>query len=132
MKKTFGNLVSELRKEKGFTQADLAEQMGVTDKAVSKWERDLSYPDISSIPKLAEVLEVPLEQLMKVEKCSGKTGESFKETFKLVCKAVGLAMGVAVTALSIINKIDSKSAFIMLGVGLFAIGIYLMSDKNKE
>ena len=132
MKKTFGNLVSELRKEKGFTQADLAEQMGVTDKAVSKWERDLSYPDISSIPKLAEVLEVPLEQLMKVEKGSGKAGESFKEIFRLACKAVGLAMGVAVTALSIINKIDSKSAFIMLGVGLFAIGIYLMSDKDKE
>ena len=132
MKKTFGNLVSELRKEKGFTQADLAEQMGVTDKAVSKWERDLSYPDISSIPKLAEVLEVPLEQLMKVEKGKDKAGEGFEKTFRLACKAVGLAMGVAVTALSIINKIDSKSAFIMLGVGLFAIGIYLLSDKDKE
>ena len=38
------------------TQLDLARKMGVTDKAVSKWERDLSFPDISSLPKLAEEL----------------------------------------------------------------------------
>ena len=52
-KETFGNMVAVLRKERGMTQLELAEKMGVTDKAVSKWERDLSFPDVSSIPKLS-------------------------------------------------------------------------------
>lgn len=43
MKKTLGMLISETRKQKGMTQLELAEKMGVTDKAVSKWERDLSH-----------------------------------------------------------------------------------------
>ncbi len=43
MKKTMGALIAQLRKEKGMTQLELAQQMGVTDKAVSKWERDLSH-----------------------------------------------------------------------------------------
>ena len=50
MKKTLGMLISETRKQKGMTQLELAEKMGVTDKAVSKWERDLSCPDVSSLP----------------------------------------------------------------------------------
>ena len=55
-KQTFGATISALRKEKGLTQLELARQMGVTDKAVSKWERNLSFPDVASLPKLAEVL----------------------------------------------------------------------------
>lgn len=53
-KKTLGMMIASLRKEKGMTQLELAEKMGVTDKAVSKWERDLACPDINTIPKLAE------------------------------------------------------------------------------
>ena len=64
-KKTFGTIVAELRKAKGMTQADLAQKMGITDKAVSKWERDLSYPGISSFPHLAEILSVSIDELMQ-------------------------------------------------------------------
>lgn len=70
-KQTFGTMVAALRKEKGMTQLELAQEMGVTDKAVSKWERDLSYPDIGSIPKLAEQLNVSVEELMQVQ-CNQK------------------------------------------------------------
>ena len=42
-KQTIGNTIAQLRKEKNMTQAELAQKMGVTDKAVSKWERDLSH-----------------------------------------------------------------------------------------
>lgn len=67
MKKTLGMMIAELRKEKGMTQLELAEKMGVTDKAVSKWERDLSCPDINSLPNLAEILGVSVDELMQIK-----------------------------------------------------------------
>ena len=68
MKKTLGTMIAELRKQHGMNQLELAEKMGVTDKAVSKWERDLSCPDINSIPNLAEILGVSVEELMQIKK----------------------------------------------------------------
>ena len=68
MKKTLGTMIAELRKQHGMTQLELAEKMGVTDKAVSKWERDLSCPDINSLPNLAEILGVSVEELMQTKK----------------------------------------------------------------
>ena len=47
-RKTLGGRIGALRREKGWTQLELAEKMAVTDKAVSKWERDLSWPDAAS------------------------------------------------------------------------------------
>ena len=55
--KSIGETIASLRKQKGMTQNELAEKMNVTDKAVSKWERDLSCPDINTISKLADILE---------------------------------------------------------------------------
>ena len=52
------SFICSLRKEKGMTQKELAEQLNITDKAVSKWERGLSYPDVTLIMKLAEILGV--------------------------------------------------------------------------
>ena len=66
-KQTFGTMIATLRKEQGMTQLELAEKMGVTDKAVSKWERDLSFPDVNSIPKLAEIFNVSVDELMQVK-----------------------------------------------------------------
>lgn len=64
-KQMLGMMISSLRKEKGMTQLELAEKMGVTDKAVSKWERDLSFPDIKSIPKLAETFDAWIKRLWR-------------------------------------------------------------------
>lgn len=61
-KQTFGGTIAKLRREKGMTQAELAEKMCVTDKAVSKWERDLSFPDVGTIPKLAQLSSVEFYQ----------------------------------------------------------------------
>lgn len=60
--------IFELRKEKNMTQKDLAEQLGVTDKAVSKWERGLSCPDISLLQKLCDVLGVTVGELLNGER----------------------------------------------------------------
>lgn len=126
MKKSLGVVITALRKEKGMTQAQLAEQMGVTDKAVSKWERDLSCPDISSVPKLAEILGVTVDQLMQSEKASFPVNQKAQEITALILRAVPLAMGIAVTVLTILNQLDAESGNIMLGIGLASISVYLL------
>ena len=54
--KKFGTFIASLRKENNMTQADLAKKLQVTDKAISKWERGLGFPDINSIEPLADAL----------------------------------------------------------------------------
>ncbi len=130
MKKTLGTIIAELRKQHGMTQLELAEKMGVTDKAVSKWERDLSCPDISSLPNLAEVLGVSVEDLMQVKKEAEAPTSKVAEILEVAPKAVALAMGVAVAALTILDSLDVKSGMILLGIGLACVGISLMSNKK--
>lgn len=64
----FGQFVSQLRKEQGLTQRQLAEQLSISDKAVSKWERGLSLPDIALLLPLAELLGVSALELLKGER----------------------------------------------------------------
>ena len=132
-KQTLGMMISTLRKEKGMTQLELAEKMGVTDKAVSKWERDLSFPDINSIPKLAEIFEVTVDELMQVKTETKENMEKNKidELLDTAFKGIGMAMGIAVVVLSILNELDVKSAIIMLGVRLGSISISLLKDKEN-
>lgn len=65
--KRFGAFISGRRKEHHMTQADLAGKVGVTDKAVSRWERGLGFPDINTMEPLAEALDVSLLELMRSE-----------------------------------------------------------------
>ena len=132
-KGSMGMMIASKRKALGVTQMELAEKMGVTDKAVSKWERDLSYPDISSLPKLAEILGVSVDELMQVKHNAEnrKPRQSVRDIVSLVLKAVCLAMGVAVAALSILGQISTQSAVVMLGIGLGCAGISLL-ENSKE
>ena len=133
-KQTLGMMISSLRKEKGMTQLELAEKMGVTDKAVSKWERDLSFPDINSIPKLAEVFEVSVDELMQVktETKENMSKNKIDEIVDTVLKGVGVAMGIAVTVLSVLGELEANTAFVMLGIGLASISISRLKDKQEE
>ena len=133
-KKTLGMIISSLRKEKGMTQLELAEKMGVTDKAVSKWERDLSFPDINSIPKLAEIFEVSVDELMQVktETKENMSKNKMDEIVDTVLKGVGAAMGIAVTVLSVLGELEANTAFVMLGIGLASISISQLKDKQEE
>ena len=65
-----GRFISELRKEKGLTQAELAEKLNVTDKAVSKWETGRSAPDVSLLIPLSENLGVTVTEILKGERIS--------------------------------------------------------------
>ena len=59
-----GALIRRLRRELGLTQYQLAERLGVSDKAVSKWERGLGSPEVSTLPQLSQVLGVDLVQML--------------------------------------------------------------------
>lgn len=131
-KPTMGQTISALRKAHGMTQAELADQLGVTDKAVSKWERDLSCPDLGSLPRLAALLEVSVDALMQVgDSTVTRAPKSVGDTVTLVCKAVALAMGVAVVVLSAMNALDPHTGVTLLGVGLTCAGVCLLrTDAN--
>lgn len=66
-KEEFGEKVAEYRKKKGYTQKELAELLGVSNKAVSKWETGNSLPDISLLAPLSEVLDIKMSELLQTE-----------------------------------------------------------------
>ncbi len=67
-----GKLIANKRKQKNLTQSELARKIDISDKAISKWERGLSFPDITRLIPLTEVLEISLYELLKGEEKDGK------------------------------------------------------------
>ena len=128
--KSIGEMISSLRKEKGMTQNDLAEKMNVTDKAVSKWERNISCPDINSIPKLAEILGTSVEDLLNAQ--VKKQTNKIDDIVNISLIGVGLAMGICIIVTSILNQMDTNNAVIMLGIGMSCLAIYLLKNKDNK
>ncbi len=129
-KQSFGAMIAAMRKEQGMTQLELAEKMGVTDKAVSKWERDLSFPDVNSIPRLAEIFDVTVDEIMQVKSDSKENGK-VNRISEMVLKGIPLAMGIDVVVLSLIDIIEARDAVIMLGIGLACMAITHFPKKAK-
>ena len=129
--KSIGETIASLRKKKGMTQSQLAEKMNVTDKAVSKWERDLSCPDVNTISKLADVLDTSVDELLQA-KNKEYSNSKLKDLINVILKAVAIAMGIAVVALNILDSIEIKSSIIMLGIGLVCLAMYLMDNNEKN
>ena len=65
---TFGEHIYELRKSRGLTQGDIAAYLGISDKAISKWENGTAKPTISNLTKLAELMDLPLEKIISYNK----------------------------------------------------------------
>ena len=128
--KSMGEIISTFRKEKGMTQKELADMLNITDKAVSKWERDISYPDTQTIPKLAEIFDVSIEELMnaKTTRATGHKGATY--LVDIILKAIPLAMGVSVVVTFLLGELDAKSGFTMLGIGLSCVSVYLIKAKG--
>lgn len=89
-KEKFGVFVAALRKEKGLTQKELAQQLHVTDKAVSKWERALSLPDVALLSPLAEALGVTVTELLEGKRLENRSMDA-DETDRLVQKVIDLS-----------------------------------------
>lgn len=88
--KKFGAFIAAIRKENNMTQMDLARKLQVTDKAVSKWERGLGFPDINTIEPLADALGVSVLEVMRSERImetaitSDTATTALTDTFELV------------------------------------------------
>lgn len=128
-KQSLEMMITSLRKEKQMTQLELANLMGVTDKAVSKWERDICYPDVNSLPKLAEIFGISVDELMKCKIEAKNEKMNINAMVQMIFKAVSLAMGVGVAVLSIITEIDIRQAIFMLAI---AVALLAITSLNKD
>ena len=128
--KSMGEIISTLRKEKGMTQKQLADMLNITDKAVSKWERDIAWPDTQTIPKLAEILGVTVEELMNAKSAPTSGHKGAGKLVDIILKAIPAAMGVAVVVTSLLDELPVKSGFTMLGIGMASIGIFLLKHTD--
>lgn len=130
MKKTMGEIISTLRKNKNMTQNELALKMNVTDKAVSKWERNISCPDINSLPKLAEVLDTSVEELLKAEIKHENTSPN--KLLNIILIGVSLAMGICLIVTTILGETKTNDAFILIGIGITSLALYLLINKDNR
>lgn len=87
----FGQFLSQLRKEKELTQKQLAEKLYISDKAVSKWERGLSLPDISLLMPLAKILGVTTTELLRGERIASHGQIALEEVEALMAKTIDLS-----------------------------------------
>lgn len=118
--KVFGAFIAECREEKNMTQADLAMKLNVTDKAVSRWERGIGFPDINTIEPLASALEISVLELMKSERII--SNEVTKEE----------ATGIITDTLNVVKlqrRQERKNALCILGVMAVVIIFVLFLDS---
>ena len=94
--KKFGCFIQTRRKELGLTQSQLAEQLGLTDKAISRWERGVGFPDISLLEGLAQALGVSVVELMRSERVEQEQIE-IQEVEKMMVQTIDMAQELART-----------------------------------
>lgn len=106
--KNFGEFLYTLRKEKGMTQAELADRLDITNKAVSKWETGESFPETAQLVPIARIFGVSVDELLKGERDINNPYVEKSEEFKA-------------------KPFSTKEATrIAVGVGLILIGVLLM------
>lgn len=149
-----GNLIAYCRKEKGLTQADLAEQLGVSDRAVSKWETGRSLPDADNMLELSGILGITVDELLKGEKTDEGGFDQMAETInKLNTKqqeeetnkkmlshevVIGLIGTVAFVAFVLIAalipdvKLWIRLIIIIFGAVLFAVSLYYAMKIERK
>ena len=89
-KEKTGQLIAQLRKDKGLTQKQLAEALNVTDKAVSKWERGLSFPDISMLEPIAEILDISIMEILAGARQDKNETMTLEDASKMIKESVEL------------------------------------------
>lgn len=118
-----GQKIAQLRKAKAMTQRDLAQQLHVTDKAVSKWEREQASPDIKTLPQIAEVLDVPVQELLLAREDKKMPTSEFEHVMNIALKAIPLALTLATLVLGILKELTPRLGFSLLSLAVFLLAL---------
>lgn len=151
--KVFGQFIARIRKERNMTQADLAEIIGVTDKAISRWERGIGFPDINTLEPLADALDISILELMRSEKSDMENQNknlSQGEVTEMMVNAVAMARenqkqdkisvwigGIVTIVVAVLVKLSDHaniggSLFVGAMIALAAVGIYFFVQNKKD
>lgn len=137
-----GRFIAELRKQKGYTQKELAEKLMVTDKAISRWETGKGLPDTSLLKPLGDILGVSVSELL-----SGRMIEEVDmkdQTDKIILESLNYSKRMLVSAISVILFITgialiisplflaSQSDIWILGLAVIAIGILCIYIRKSR
>lgn len=140
-KKTIGTFLGALRKASGLTQKQLAEKLNVSDKAVSRWERDECAPDLSLIPVLAEIYNVTSDEILRGQRCNpdapAKNTDPVKadkqrkhllsKTVTKFCIHSVISVAIAIIGLIVISicnfELNAASIAFLTGSIFFAVAI---------
>lgn len=115
-----GSFIALKRKEKKLTQEELASKLNISKNAVSKWERGLSLPDVSTMPLLCEILEITLNELFNGEMNGNNDGiiNYFKlQNRKIRLKSIVIILVVIIAIISIffVNNFDNIKGYVLSG-----------------
>ena len=149
-----GNFIAQCRREKGLTQAALAEQLSVSDRAVSKWETGRSLPDADNMLAISIILGISVDELLKGEKAENGGHEQMADTInKLNTKLQEAENNKALLRLEVVIGIIGTVAFlafviiaalvpelnmwirliiIIFGAILFAVSMYYAIKLERE
>ncbi|MDR0325488.1 MAG: helix-turn-helix domain-containing protein [Oscillospiraceae bacterium] len=114
-----GQFIAELRKSRQMTQKDLAERLNVSDKAVSKWERGLSCPDIALLSPLSEVLGITATELLNGE----RAGAEAVDVEAVVVNALEYGSKTAKWKAALNQSIIAAAFSVLLLVGIFVVSV---------
>ena len=144
--KQIGRYIAEKRRIKNLTQAQLAEQLGISDKTVSKWECGRSMPDYALIQSLCETLDISVSELIEGKEASlheRQLMELLRRTQELERQngilhgVIMLIFGIAMQALAphfVGSPMQDLLSGIILGlsVGILLLGIYLIFQAMQK
>jgi transcriptional regulator with XRE-family HTH domain len=122
-----GQFIAELRKSHQMTQKGLAEKLNVSDKAVSKWERGLSCPDISLLSPLSNILGVTTTELLNGEKTGGET----VDVEAMVVNALAYSEKTTKRKIELNKSIIALAYSIFLLIGIFVVSVVDVAIAGK-
>ncbi len=142
-KKTIGGFIAALRRANGMTQKELADRLNVSDKTVSRWERDEGAPDLSLIPVIAEVFGVTCDELLRGQRRSpaertegepapGSTEKGERERRRLLRSALAAfknrsLIAVALAAAGLIAALICNFAFLRASLGFYVGALFFVA-----